>query len=99
LRGERNTDRNVRKFVTIQDSDKWTMIDRLMTLPQYEKSFNKTINAALDYGLPELIKAEFSEAEDEKPKAEETGEYTLEQLKQEEREFYTFAYCSPSSSV
>lgn len=36
-----------------------------MSLPQYEKSFNRVINNALDYGLPLLIKAEFGEIDEE----------------------------------
>ena len=59
MRGTRNTDRNTRKFISIPDMEKWEDIDKLMTLPKYEKSFNKIINDALDYGLPMLVKAEF----------------------------------------
>ena len=65
MRGERNTDKNVRKFITIRDEDKWEQIEKLMALPQYQNTFNKVINDALDYGLPLLIKAEFGEIEDE----------------------------------
>ncbi len=59
MRGKRNTDRNVRKFVSIYDERKWEQIDKLMTLPRYEKTFNGVINDALDYGLPMLIKEAF----------------------------------------
>lgn len=65
MRGERNTDRSVRKFITIKDELSWEYIDRLMQLDKYKKSFNKVINDALDYGLPELLKAEFGEIDDE----------------------------------
>ena len=65
MRGERNTDKNVRKFITIRDEDKWKQIEKLMALPQYKNTFNKVINDALDYGLPLLIKAEFGDIEDE----------------------------------
>lgn len=61
MRGIRNTDRNVRKFITIKDVGLWEKIDRLMTLPEYEKSFNKVINDALFYGLEELCHRLFSE--------------------------------------
>ena len=61
MRGERNTDRNTRKFISIPDMEKWELIDKIATLPQYQKSFNKIINNALDYGLPLLVKAEFGE--------------------------------------
>lgn len=56
MRGERNTDRNTRKFISIPDMDKWEQIDEIMQNPKYEKSFNKVINEALDYGLPLLLK-------------------------------------------
>lgn len=65
MRGERNTDKNVRKFITIRDEGKWEQIEKLMALPQYKNTFNKVINDALDYGLPLLIKAEFGDIEDE----------------------------------
>ena len=65
MRGERNTDKSVRKFITIRDEDKWEQIAKLMTLPQYKNTFNKVINDALDYGLPLLIKAEFGDVADE----------------------------------
>ena len=56
MRGERNTDKNTRKFISISDMEKWEQIDELMSMPKYEKSFNKVINDALDYGLPLLLK-------------------------------------------
>ena len=40
-------------------------------MPKYEKSFNKIINEALDYGLPELIKVEFGELNNEIIKPDE----------------------------
>lgn len=64
MRGERNTDKNMRKFITIRDEKKWEQIEKLMTLPHYQNTFNKVINDALDFGLPLLIKAEFGEVED-----------------------------------
>ena len=57
----KNTDKKTRKFISIPDMEKWELIDKLAALPKYEKSFNKIINDALDYGLPLLIKAEFGE--------------------------------------
>jgi hypothetical protein len=45
-----------------------------MTLPTYEKSFNKVINAALYYGLPKLYAAEFGISEQEEtPKPEQSA--------------------------
>lgn len=64
MRGERNTDKSVRKFITIRDEGKWEQIEKLMTLPQYRNTFNKVINDALDYGLPLLLKSEFGEIEE-----------------------------------
>lgn len=65
VRGERNTDRNVRKFITITDIGLWEKIDEIMTLPQYQKSFNKVINEALFYGLDELHRKLFETVEEE----------------------------------
>lgn len=65
MRGKRNTDRSVRKFITITDELKWEYIDRLQLLDKYKKSLNKVINDALDYGLPLLLKAEYGEIEEE----------------------------------
>ena len=80
MRGERNTDRKVRKFISIYDESKWEQIDKLMTLPQYEKTFNKVINDALDYGLPLLIKSAFGEIGYE----EETKQYNSAHSREEE---------------
>ena len=60
----KNTDKKTRKFISIPDMEKWELIDKLAELPKYEKSFNKIINDALDYGLPLLIKAEFGDIKD-----------------------------------
>lgn len=63
MRGERNTDKNVRKFITITDMSLWEKIDKIMTLPEYEKSFNKVINHALFYGLDTLYTSLFEQEE------------------------------------
>lgn len=80
MRGERNKDRNVRKFISIYDVSIWEQIDKLMTLPQYEKTFNKVINDALDYGLPLLIKEAFGIIDYE----EETKQYNTAHSREEE---------------
>ena len=71
MRGERNTDRNARKFITITDMSLWEKIEAIMEIPNYSKSFNKVINEALFYGLPILYKKLFEtvteEVEGEKP--------------------------------
>lgn len=64
MRGERNQDRSVRKYITIRDMDLWEKIDRIMTLPEYRKSFNKVINDALFFGLEMLEKSLFDEVEE-----------------------------------
>ena len=43
--------------------DMWAKIDRIMEEPQYAKSFNKVINAALYYGLDELMRRLFETEE------------------------------------
>ncbi|MCM1438740.1 MAG: hypothetical protein NC131_05955 [Roseburia sp.] len=55
----------MRKFISIHDDKKWEQIEKLMSLPHYEKSFNKVINDALDFGLPLLIKAEFGQIDED----------------------------------
>lgn len=82
MRGERNKDRNVRKFISIYDVSIWEQIDKLMMLPQYEKTFNKVINDALYYGLPLLIKEAFGIIDYE----EETKQYNS--VHSREEEFY-----------
>lgn len=64
MRGERNQDKSIRKFITIRDMDLWDKIDRIMTLPEYRKSFNKVINDALFFGLEMLEKSLFDEVEE-----------------------------------
>ena len=63
IRGERNTDKKTRKFVTITDMSMWEYIDKIMTHPDYDKSFNKVINSALLFGLPILYKRLFDTVE------------------------------------
>lgn len=63
MRGERNTDRSVRKFITIRDTELWEKIDKIMEEPKYAKSFNKVINDALYFGLDELMRHLFEPEE------------------------------------
>lgn len=63
IRGERNTDKRTRKFVSITDMTMWEYIDKIMAHPDYEKSFNKVINSALLFGLPILYKRLFDTVE------------------------------------
>ena len=90
----KNTDKKTRKFISIPDMEKWELIDKLAELPKYEKSFNKIINDALDYGLPLLIKAEFGDIKDndgykmeeppmEEPQKEVETYYRLDELLEE----------------
>ena len=90
----KNTDKKTRKFISIPDMEKWELIDKLAELPKYEKSFNKIINDALDYGLPLLIKAEFGNIKDndgykmeeppmDEPQKEVETYYRLDELLEE----------------
>ena len=90
----KNTDKKTRKFISIPDMEKWELIDKLAELPKYEKSFNKIINDALDYGLPLLIKVEFGDIKDndgykmeeppmDEPQKEVETYYRLDELLEE----------------
>lgn len=90
----KNMDKKTRKFISIPDMEKWELIDKLAELPKYEKSFNKIINDALDYGLPLLIKAEFGDIKDndgykmeeppmDEPQKEVETYYRLDELLEE----------------
>lgn len=59
------TDRRARRYIRISDELKWEYVDRIMQRGEYKKSFNKVINDALDYGLPELLKVSYGEIEDD----------------------------------
>lgn len=63
VRGERVTDRRARRYITITDDAMWEYIDKIMTHPDYDKSFNKVINSALLFGLPILYKRLFDTVE------------------------------------
>ena len=63
MRGERVTDRRARRYITITNVAMWEYIDKIMTHPDYDKSFNKVINSALLFGLPELYKRLFDTVE------------------------------------
>lgn len=65
MRGVRNTDRYARKFITIIDEFKLENIARLMEKDEYKDDFNKGINDALDYGLPQLLKVAYGEIEED----------------------------------
>lgn len=74
MRGVRNTDRYARKFITIVDDFKLEDIARLMEKDEYKDDFNKVINDALDYGLPQLLKVAYGEIEkDSLPSTEPQG--------------------------
>lgn len=51
-----------RRYIRITDQSLWEIIDEIMTLPQYQNSFNKVINDALFYGLESLRQSLFGEA-------------------------------------
>lgn len=70
------TDRRARRYIRITDELKWEYIDRIMQRGEYKKSFNKVINDALDYGLPELLKVSYGEIEDDGLPTDEVQEYS-----------------------
>ena len=55
------TDHKASIYFRLRDEDNWLMLDKLMTLPQYEKNRAKLINDALSLGLPALIEMKFGE--------------------------------------
>ena len=77
MRGVRNTDRNARKFITIEDDFKLEDIARLMEKDEYNGDFNKVINDALDYGLPQLLKVAYGEIEEDGLPSTEPQGYEL----------------------
>ena len=70
------TDRRARRYIRITDELKWEYIDRIMQRGEYKKSFNKVINDALDYGLPELLKVSYGEIEEDGLSTDELQEYS-----------------------
>ncbi len=60
-----------RRYIRITDLNLWEMIDRLMSLEEYSKSFNKVINNALFIGLPLLVQNHFG-TEEQEPEVQPT---------------------------
>lgn len=60
-RPRKNPDHAAGYFIRIRDEDKWKLIAKLQEIGKYKNSFNQMVNDALDYGLPQLIKAELGE--------------------------------------
>lgn len=56
MKNEEKKTNRARRYITITDESIWEMIDTIQRHPDYAKSFNKVINEALYYGLPELEK-------------------------------------------
>ncbi len=56
MKNEEKTSNRARRYITMTDESIWEMIDVIQSHPDYAKSFNKVINDALYYGLPELEK-------------------------------------------
>ena len=71
MRGTRNKDKSIRKFITIRDTDLWEKIDRIMEEEKYNKSFNKVINDALYFGLDEVMRHLFEREETIKEEQEQ----------------------------
>lgn len=53
-----------RKYIRIEKESQWELINGLLELDEYKKSFNKLISDALDYGLPLLFKHHFEQVEE-----------------------------------
>ena len=56
MKNEEKKTNRARRYITITDESIWEMIDTIQRHPDYAKSFNKVINEALYYSLPELEK-------------------------------------------
>ena len=72
------TDRRCRRYIRIEDDQKWNLIDRIMTIPRYSNSFNQVINDALDFGLPALLKSELGEVEEVRDFVESHSDRTVD---------------------
>lgn len=75
---EHQTNRRCRRYIRIEKQSQWEMIDRLMELPMYKKSFNKVIADALDYGLPRLLNNDMQEESGEKEGKQDNQDIVLE---------------------
>lgn len=53
-----------RKYIRIEKEEHWEMINRLLVIDDYKKSFNRLIVDALDYGLPLLVRQYFDQVEE-----------------------------------
>ncbi len=52
-------ERVVKRYVTITDVEVWELIDEIMKIPEYSKSFNKVHNEAFKYGIVTLYEKLF----------------------------------------
>lgn len=48
-------------YFKLNDETSWEILDKLMTIPKYEKSRTRLINEALQLGLPKIAEREFNE--------------------------------------
>lgn len=77
------TDRRARRYIRIIDDFKWEYIDRIMQRGEYVNSFNKVINDALDYGLPQLLKVAYGEIEEDGLPTDEPQENSQSEMSQQ----------------
>lgn len=75
---KKKADNRLRRYIRIEKESQWELIDKLMTLSEYKKSFNKVIADALDFGLPLLFKSYFEVVED--TTAEHTERKTIRKI-------------------
>ena len=47
-------------YFRLRDEDDWLILDKLMTLPEYERNRAKLLNDALSIGLPILLEEKYS---------------------------------------
>ncbi len=76
--------RQVRRYITIKDGEIWELIDRIMLLPEYQKSFNKVINHALKFGIVELYEKLF--LKEKQTSAKEIEELNVANIQKSPRE-------------
>ena len=83
MKNEEKKNNRARRYITITDKSIWEMIDTIQRHPDYAKSFNKVINEALYYGLPELEKRLNGSVSLEEPETDKLSQVVIP-----ERDYY-----------
>ncbi len=71
--------RCVKRYISIYDGEVWELIDKIMTIPDYKRSFNKVVNHALKFGIVELYEKLF--VKENELSVEDIEELNVESLK------------------